>query len=165
MKNFGTAWIVLALMLHGCAATPAHSPRIERIGAEQLATRLPQPAAALPLERIVALAKQGVADDELIARIVASGSRYRLSASMIIDLAAQGVPLKALDHMVDSERQHLFDDQAAAAGAAEKACQQRVEKELVLCRAQAMQAPWYPWPQPFVPCLPSPGGSLYWHCR
>jgi hypothetical protein len=165
MKNFATAWIVLALMLHGCAATPAKSPRIERLGVEQLAARLPQPAAALPLERIVALAKQGVADDDLMARIAASGSRYRLSASMIIDLAAQGVPLKVLDHMVDSERQYLFDDQAAAASRAEQACQQRVEKELVLCRAQAMQAPWHPWPQPFGTCLPSPGGWLNWHCR
>lgn len=165
MKNFATVWIVLALMLHGCAATPAKSPRIERLGAEQLASRLPQPAAALPLERIVALAKQGVVDDDLIARIVASGSRYRLSASMIIDLAAQGVPRKVLDHMVDSERQRIFDDQAAAVGAAERACQQRVEQELLLCRAQALQGPWYPWPQPFQTCLPSPRGSLYWHCR
>ena len=60
----------VALLLQGCAGTPVEPPRIERISAEQLEARLPQPVAALPLQQVVVLARQGVAADELIAMFV-----------------------------------------------------------------------------------------------
>ena len=87
--------VLPALLLAGCAGTPVEPPKIERISAEQLEARLPQPMAALPLEQVVALARQGVAAEEIIARIAASASRYRLSAGQILELARQGVPAAA----------------------------------------------------------------------
>ena len=138
----------LAALLQGCAETPVVPPKIERMTAAELEARLPQPVAALPLDEIVALARQGIGAGEIIARIRASGSRYRLSASRIVELAGQGVPLEVLDHMVSAEWTQNFEDMAADASRREQACLQRIERETNLYRLQAMQPMWPCWPPP-----------------
>jgi hypothetical protein len=156
--------LAVALILQACAGAPVAPPRIDRISAERLEARLPQPAAAMPLERIVALARDGIAAEEIIGRVAATASRYRLSAGQVVELAGQGVPLAVLDHLLADERRHIFDDMAADANAREKACQERIARELALCRSQAMQPMWFPAPHPFINCFPSPPGSRFWHC-
>lgn len=154
----------LALLLPGCGGMPAEPPRIERISAEQLEASLPQPTAALPLEQVVALVRQGVGATEIIGRITASGSRYRLSATQLVELERQGVPLAILDHMVADERRHIFDDMAADAARRDQACRLRIEQEVLLCRSQAMPPVWFPGQPPFMNCFPSPPGSPFWRC-
>ncbi|OHC62780.1 MAG: hypothetical protein A2045_08995 [Rhodocyclales bacterium GWA2_65_20] len=138
----------LAVLLQGCAGTPVVPPKIERMTAAQLEARLPQPVAVLSLEQVVVLARQGIGAGEIIARIRASGSRYRLSASRIVEMAAQGVPPEVLDHMVSAERTRIFDDMAAEAQRREQVCLQRIEQEANLYRLQTMQ--------PMSPCWPYP---------
>ncbi len=145
---------ILVLILQGCAGVPAEPPRIERISAEQLEAKLPQPVAAMPLEQILALSRAGIPAEELIGRITTSGSRYRLSATRIIELEKQGVPLAVLDHMVSAERRHIFDDMATDANNRERACLERIAQEVWLCRNQALPPMWAPWPQPFGSCFP-----------
>jgi len=145
---------VLVLILQGCAGVPAEPPRIERISAEQLEASLPQPVAAMPLDQIVALSREGIPAEELIGRIKTSGSRYRLSATQITELAKQGVPLAVLDHMVSAERSFIFDGMAADANKREQACLERIAQEVWLCRNQAWPPIWAPWPQPFGSCFP-----------
>ena len=164
MKIHGTPCLVCALILQACAGTPAAPPKIERIGPEQLEARLPQPAAALPPEQIVALARQGIAAEEIIGRITASGSRYRLSATRLVELAWQGVPLAVLDHLVAAERRNIFDDVAADANAREKACQERIAQEVLACRRQNMPPLLFPGQHPFTHCFPAPPGSMFWRC-
>ena len=155
--------LVLTLILTSCADTPVAPPKIERLGAEQLEASLPQPAAAMPLQQIVALSRLGIPAEELIGRITASGSRYRLSASQIVDLARDGVPLAVLDHMVASERTHIFDDMAADVERREKLCLDRIEQELRHCRAQ-IPMQWFPGQHPFMNCLPPTTGVPHWRC-
>jgi hypothetical protein len=155
---------VLALILQGCADTPVAPPQIERISAEQLEARLPQPAAALPLEQVVALARQGIAAAEIIARITASASRYRLSAGQIVELAQQGVPLAVLDHIVAAERRQIFDDMAADANNRDQACRQRIEQEARWCRNQMIGPMFMPGPYPMINCFPLTPGSPFWRC-
>lgn len=138
----------LAVLLQGCAGTPVVPPKIERMTATELEARLPQPVAALQLDEIVALARQGIGAGEIIARIRASASRYRLSASRIVELAAQGVPLEVLDEMVSGERTRIFDDMAAEVQRRERVCLQRIEQETNLYRLQTMQPMWPCWPYP-----------------
>lgn len=152
------------LILQACANAPVEPPKIERISAEQLEARLPQPAAALPLEQIELLARQGVSAEDLIARITASGSRYRLSAAQIVELAQQGVPLAVLDHMVVAERRQIFDDLAADANKRERACREKLEQEIRICRNQLMTPMWFPGPYPMINCFPSPQGAMFWRC-
>ncbi|MDP1735442.1 MAG: hypothetical protein Q8L44_13875 [Sulfuritalea sp.] len=153
----------LALILQGCAGVPPEPPKIERLSAEQLAASLPQPGAAMPLQQIVALARLGLPAEELIGRIKQSGSRYRLSASQIVELAGQGVPLAVLDHMVASERTQIFDDMAAEVERREKLCLDRIEQELRYCRAQ-IPMQWFPGQHPFRNCLPPTVGAPHWRC-
>lgn len=155
---------LLATLLQGCADAPVAPPRIERIGAEQLEARLPQPAAALPLEQVVALARQGVAAADIVARITASASRYRLSAGQIVELSNQGVPLAVLEHMVADERRHIFDELAADASNREMACRERSDQEVRMCRQQMMGPMLMPGPYPMINCFPLSPGSPFWRC-
>jgi hypothetical protein len=154
---------LFALILQGCADAPPGPPKIERLSAEKLEASLPQPAAAMPLEQIVALARLGLSTEELIGRIKESGSRYRLSAIQIVELAGQGVPLAVLDHMVVSERTRIFDDMAGEVERREKLCRDRSEQELRQCRAQIPMM-WFPGQHPFMNCLPPTAGWPHWRC-
>lgn len=142
---------------------PRESLRIERLSAEKLEAGLPPPMAAMPLEQVVALARLGVPAEELIGRIKTSGSRYRLSATQIVELEKQGVPLAVLDHLVAGERTHIFDDMAGEVERREKVCRARSEHELRQCRAQ-MPMMWLPGQHPFMHCLPPVAGSSHWRC-
>lgn len=154
--------VLAALGLAACAGSPVEPPKIERLSAGQLEARLPPPIAALPLEQVVALAKQGLPATEIIARITASASRYRLSAGQILDLARQGVPLEVLDHLVAAERQRIFEDMAGELKQRDQACRERIELEVGACRAQSMAPPLVP--HPMLNCFPLGPGSPYWRC-
>ena len=156
--------VLPALLLAGCAGTPVEPPKIERISAEQLEARLPQPMAALPLEQVVALARQGVAAEEIIARIAASASRYRLSAGQILELARQGVPAAVLDHMLAAERHQIFDDMAGETNKRDQACRERIDQEVRACRNHFMGPMMVPGPYPMFNCFPLGPGSPNWRC-
>lgn len=153
-----------ALLLAACAGVPPEPPKIERLSAEQLEASLPPPAATLPLEQVVALAQQGLAAGDIIARITASASRYRLSARQILDLARQGVPVAVLDHLVAAERRQIFDDMAADANRRDLACRERIDEEVRACRNQFMGPLLAPGPYPMQNCFPLGPGSPYWRC-
>ena len=153
-----------ALLLAACADAPVAPPKIDRISAEQLEAKLPPPAAALPLDQVVALAKQGLAAGEIIARITASASRYRLSAGQVLELAQQGVPTAVLDHLVAAERRQVFDELAAELNRRDQACRERLEQEARACRNQFMGPLLVPGPYPMLNCFPLGPGSPYWRC-
>jgi hypothetical protein len=159
-----SSMVLAALLLAACAGTPVEPPKIERISAEQLEARLPPPVAALPLEQVVALAKQGVAAEDIIARITASASRYRLSAGQILELARQGVPAAVLDHMLAAERHQIFDELASETNKRDQACRERIDQEVRACRNQTMGPLLMPGPYPMFNCFPLGPGSPYWRC-
>lgn len=77
--------------------------------------RLPETPAAPPLpplgkEELVRLAKEGVAAEGIIGRIKESRTRLRLSASDVLSLKTQGVPLAVLDHLLDGDRLATADE-------------------------------------------------------
>ena len=151
-------------MIAGCAGTPVEPPKIERLSAEQLEARLPQPMAALPLEQVVALARQGLDAGDIIARITASASRYRLSAGQILELGRQGVPAAVLDHMLAAERHQIFDDMAGEANKRDQACRERIDQEVRACRNQFIGPLLMPGSIPMHNCFPLGPGSPYWRC-
>ena len=156
--------VLPALMIAGCAGTPVDPPKIERLSAEQLEARLPQPMAALPLEQVVALARQGLDAGDIIARITASASRYRLSAGQRLELGRQGVPAAILDHMLAAERHQIFDDMAGEANKRDQACRERIDQEVRACRNQFIGPLLMPGPYPMHNCFPLGPGSPYWRC-
>jgi hypothetical protein len=156
--------VLSSLLLAACADAPVAPPRIERISAEQLEARLPAPAAALPLDQVVALAKQGIAAEEIIARITASASRYRLSAGQVLEMAQQGVPTAVLDHLIAAERRQIFDEMAAELNRRDQTCRDRLDQEARACRNQFMGPLLMPGPYPLMNCFPLGPGSPYWRC-
>lgn len=86
MKHLVT--ILLIGMLAGCASLGEKAP----------------PSAA----EVVEMAKDGQKAEAIIQRMQESGAVYRLSASQLADLRAQGVPDKVIDYMqqtyIEAER-------------------------------------------------------------
>jgi hypothetical protein len=148
------------LALAGCATAP-QEVRIERISAEELEARLPQPASPISLAEIVAMSRAGVPATNIVLALDAAHARFRLSATQIVDLRHQGVPLTVLDHMVAGERRATFDDMAAEIMRREQAFSERLARELNLCRLQATPLI---WPHPFGDCWPAMHGTPFWHC-
>ena len=102
LTPFLLLFLLLVLMLTGCASTASNVGQVERITPEQLAKILPAPIATLPLAEIVADSKQAISADKIIAKIKISNSRYALTPSQVLDLNLQGVDIKVLDYIQQS---------------------------------------------------------------
>ena len=104
--------LCLALtLMSGCATTtPRVLERAPAAEAAPIAAPLPPPLPPLLKEDLVKLAKQGIAAEGMIGRIKESRTRLRLSATDVLSLKTQGVPLAVLDHLLDSDRLASADD-------------------------------------------------------
>jgi hypothetical protein len=109
MKTFSTLLLV-SLLLSACATTSVPSARIiERLPATEAAAPPPPPLPPLQQADLLQLAKQGLAAENIIGRLKESRTRLRLSASDVLSLKTQGVPLAVLDYLLDSDRQASAD--------------------------------------------------------
>lgn len=154
--------LAFPLWLAGCATGPVEPRKVERLTGESLAALLPQPVAALSLDEIVKLSRQGMPAEEIISRVSSTHSRYRLSASQLLELRQRGVDMKVLDHLVESERRAIFDEMAVEIGKREKACSERITQEVQQCRLQSHPGVWST--HPLSTCWPPIRGFPYWRC-
>ena len=162
-----SGWLVvlLALLMTACAGSQVREPEIQRISAEELEKLLPPPVAAVSLEEIVALSKQGVSADEIIKKIQDSKSEYALTASQTLDLAKQGVPAAVLDNIQRAHEQRLRESFAEELNKREQARvkeQEKLKKELMWRRSYPFYDPfWGPgpyWRHPYY----WPGSGIYY---
>lgn len=152
------AIVALSLLAACAAAPPPAAPKIERVTGAVLEAGIPAPHATIGIEDIVAMAKHGESPDNIIGRIDATHSHYRLDARQISTMLTQGVATSVIDHLIASERRQLFDNMAADLARRDQACQERVEQEVRQCRLQSL-------PQPGVAtCWPPHPGFPYWRC-
>lgn len=100
--KYSIVLVLTLLALAGCAGNNVRQAEIERITPEQLAKLLPPPVATVTLAEIVTDSKQGRSADEIIAKIKASNSRYELTPTQALDLNKQGVDVRVLDYMQQS---------------------------------------------------------------
>ena len=135
------AWIVLiatALFLSSCASTGARQAEVERITPEQLAKILPPPVAIISLGEIVAESKAGKTSDEIIAKIKASNSRYELTPTQTLDLNKQGVDVKVLDYMHQSNelaKQNAIADEMNKREQQKRVAQKQLQRERALSQS------------------------------
>ncbi|MBC7698049.1 MAG: hypothetical protein H7Z70_06755 [Bacteroidia bacterium] len=94
--------LISVLSLAGCATEVTRPAQIDRITPEELAKIMPPPVAAVSLEMIVAQTKEGKTPENIIANIQASNSRYELTPSQTLMLSKQGVDVKVLDYIHQS---------------------------------------------------------------
>lgn len=112
MRKLKLGLLGLLVLVSGCATTSYQEPQIARISAEELAQLTPPPVATISLDEIVAMSKQGVSADDIIAKIKESNSQYELSPSQVVVLTAQGVDSKVLDYIHESREQFIRDSMA-----------------------------------------------------
>lgn len=143
-----------AFLVLGCANQPTERSGqvVDRLPASALAAA-PQPSARLGLDDIVVLAKTGEGSGDLIARLRASGTRHRLTAAEVMDLAGKGVPLAVIDHLLAGDRQGLLDDCAEQINRREAAALQERQQAELECRQRCSLScppvggwPYYGWP-------------------
>lgn len=116
------------LILSACAThsktMPAKSPQIDRVSEAELARIMPTPVAALSLDDLVKLTKEGATPEQLIEKIKASNSIYDLTPSQSVELNKQGVDSKVLDYMHISREQALRNNVADELNKREKSKRQ-----------------------------------------
>jgi hypothetical protein len=134
MKTLIALTLTLGL-LAGCASTGSQQGKVDRITPEELAKILPPPVATVTLTEVVADSKQGKTADEIIAKIKASNSRYELTPTQTIDLSKQGVDVKVLDYMHQSNelaKQNAIADEMNKREQAKRAAQKQLQRERAL---------------------------------
>ena len=133
MKLFNWSILLAAILaLSACASSGVRYGNVDRITPEEMAKILPKPIATLSLDEIVNDSKQGKTADEIIAKIKASNSRYELTTAQTVDLSKQGVDVKVLDYMHqtnEAAKQNAYADEINKREKAKRIAQDRLEQE------------------------------------
>lgn len=145
--RLAAAGAVLAL-LAACGHQPG--PRsgqvVDRLPAGEI--QLPAGPVRLSLDEIARLAADGQGSEAIIARLQATRTRHRLSASDVLSLKSRGVPLAVIDHLLDGERRSQHDDCAEQINQRETDRRQALEQAEAACRQRCSQScpPYGGWP-------------------
>lgn len=126
------------ILLAGCASTGTQQSKLERITPEELAKLLPPPVATVALSEIVADSKAGKTTDEIIAKIKTSNSRYELTTAQTLDLSKQGVDVKVLDYMRQSNelaKQNAIADEMNKREQEKRSAQKQLQRERALAQS------------------------------
>lgn len=150
-----TAWLT------GCATT-GNSPtqgEVERISPEELEKLIPPAVATVSLDELLADSKQGKSPDELIQKIKASNSRYDLTPEQSVALNKQGLDIKVLNYIHESNelaRQNAMADEINKRNQANKLNEKKLKRERDLARMRSFDPYWgyggfygRPWGGPF----------------
>lgn len=125
---------IIFAILGGCATTNSQQGQVERITPEELAKLMPPSVANVTLDEIVADSKAGKKSDEIIDKIKTSNSRYDLTAAQILDLNKQGLDLKVLEYIQES------NEKAKQNAMADEINKREQEKRLALKQLQRERA-------------------------
>lgn len=138
---------VAVLGLSACATT-ANSPKqpeIQRISAEELEKLIPPAVATVTLEELLADAKQGKTPDELIEKIKVSHSRYHLTPEQSLELNKQGLDVKVLNYIHESNelaRQNAIADEINKREIANNEKEKKLKRERDLARMRSFDPYW-----------------------
>jgi hypothetical protein len=141
--------ILSLLVLAGCATsgTSQQQPKVERITPEELAKLIPPPVATVSLDEIVMDSKAGKSSDDIIAKIKNSNSRYELTSTQVLDLNKQGVDVKVLDYIQQSNelaKQNAIADEMNKRQKERAAAEKVLKRERDLARQQFYDPFWGP---------------------
>ena len=126
------------ILLAGCASTGSQQSKVERITPEQLAKLLPPPVATVALSEIVADSKAGKTIEEIITKIKTSNSRYELTTAQTLDLSKQGVDVKVLDYMHQSNelaKKNAIADELNKREQEKRSAQKQLQRERALAQS------------------------------
>lgn len=142
--------LLLSVAILSACAAPLPPRVVDRLPETPVVPPLPP----LSKEDLVRLAKEGLAAEGIIGRLKESRTRLRLSASDVLALKTQGVPLAVLDHLLDSDRLATADDCTAQLNRrdeeARATLQQAVQQAELMgwqrCNLMTPFPGWHPFP-------------------
>jgi len=158
--------IVSLLVLSGCASSSTQQGKVDRITPEELAKMLPPPVATVTLEEVVADSKAGKTADEIIDKIKASNSLYELTPSQTVDLNKQGVDIKVLEYMHQTNelaKQNTLAEEMNKREQEKRIAQKQLQRERALERSRYYDDPYYPFYGYYPPYFWGP--SFYYRYR
>ncbi|OYY50741.1 MAG: hypothetical protein B7X95_08880 [Methylophilaceae bacterium 17-44-8] len=138
---------LLAVLLTSCATT-GNSPtqaEVERISPEELEKLIPPAVATVTLEELLAEAKQGKTPDQIIEKIKVSNSRYELTPEQSVSLNKQGLDIKILNYIHESNalaRQNALADEINKRNQANKLSEKKLKRERDLARMRSYDPFW-----------------------
>lgn len=154
---------ILCVALVGCAAVPgprdaSGHPQLQRLDGREV-ERTAQRAHTLNMEDVAALERQGHSPEEIVARMRATGTRFKMDATQQAALQRRGASAALIDALVAAEAQakqtdRLTEeaDRATARRAADQARQEAY-------RAWSRDPYWWGGPYPYF------GYGWYGHRR
>jgi hypothetical protein len=123
--------LLASLVMAACATSEqqlyGQAPLIDRISDEELARIMPKPVAALSLEDLVELSKEGATADQVIDKIRETNSFYDLTPSQSVELDRQGIDSKVLDYIHASHERVLRNNVADELNRREKSRRAELE--------------------------------------
>ncbi len=126
---------VMFAMLGGCATTNGQQGQVDRITPEELAALMPPAVATYTLDELTQDSKTGKTPDEVIGKIKTSNSRYDLTAAQILELSKQGVDLKVLEYIQESNekaKQNAIADEINKREQEKRAAMKQLQRERAL---------------------------------
>jgi hypothetical protein len=146
-QNVLLIMLIGLFVLSGCATTTkSQQAEIKRITPEELKQLIPTAVATYSLEEIIVDSKQAKTPDEIIEKIKASESRYDLSASEVLELSEQGVDVKVLDHIQQSNelaKQNYLAEEINKAKKEKEEAVRRLRHERLFYRHRLYDPFWY----------------------
>lgn len=123
---------ILIGLMGGCASNQSRTnetPSIDRVSDAELSRIMLKPGAALSLDEIVKMSKDGLAPEQIIEKIKASNSYYDLTPSQAVQLSKRGVDTKVLDYIYESREAALKNNIAEEINQRERA-KKNAERQL-----------------------------------
>lgn len=143
----GLLALALAGALAGCATLPDGSatPLLARLPPDELARLSPSADKLVPAD-LAAMARAGVPAATIIERFRASGARFDLSPTQVVELHAAGVPLAVLEAIHVDREQALRTDLTQMLVERDRQCAADVEgaQKSERLRGSSFCSP-YPW--------------------
>jgi hypothetical protein len=109
---------------------------------------LPPPVATVTLEEVVADSKAGKTADEIIDKIKDTNSRYELTPSQTLDLNKQGVDIKMLEYIYQTNelaKQNTIAEEMNKREQEKRIAQKQLQREPALEQSRYYDDPYYPF--------------------
>ena len=149
----GVLAVLGGVFLAGCQTAAGPAVRAPGLAGETVLRSTPAPAEpGLKVDDLLAMARRGAPTPEIVARFDASGVRFDLTPTQVVDLAARGMPLPVLDAIYESRERAVQNQCAQRLVDLDRQCTEAVQRE----RRRALVCP-----DPYWPGRPGRGG-IYW---
>jgi hypothetical protein len=124
--------LLAGISLLGCASLegkpPTQAQGIQRLSDEELARIMPPPVSQLSFDALVSMSKTGLTPAQMMDKLKETDTSYDLTASQILSLNKQGVPVEVLDYLHTRRAAAVQNNIAESVSQHEKVKNEEIQK-------------------------------------